>query len=590
MIAPSPLWRRWAALLDELPEHHATALGTWLPKLALAVGPLRGEPVHGEGEPDGISGLSSRGSYERLLVSEWAVAEVAPDEFVRRAAMGEHLFLRRATRVPEKTTCTQVWIDAGPEQLGSPRLAHIALLIVLAERAEAAGVAFRWGVLQEGDVYEGLVPEHLVALMRMRTVDRAADLGLRDFVTQSEVDDLWWIGGPEVREALGLVGQVVEIEDVLEPEVSALDLRFGERTLRLELPSRQVVVSLLRNPLAKVADVPKTTGELSLGCAPSGAILLAQLAGKVRAFSISKQVGRSLKRRDSVTLPSGHVVATGWARRRIVVLMAREGQLHLEGLQTPRWDAPRVLNRPHDFVLPSQGKRLNPLFALPRSSGADRVRDGFLCVDGAGQLWTLIFSHGVARRVTGSVVAMAEVQHSFVLLTRDEVGFSVQALSHGTGGGADGRDVLDDQMLSPPRRLRDDVQHAELCAAHTTNDWGGAGELSWLEDGRLLWSRGRGDGVLELELPLQPGWSFLGVQPEFSSAVTPKSWVVLSPDRSELRHEPAGRHVSVALVGGEGAFMVSGAGCQIVMWSGTLVHLYDPLGRGLVGSLDLARL
>src|SRR5687768_17876785 len=41
--------------------------------------------------------------------------------------------------------------DAGPNQLGSPRIAQIAALIVLSRRAEAAGVRFAWGILQEPD-------------------------------------------------------------------------------------------------------------------------------------------------------------------------------------------------------------------------------------------------------------------------------------------------------------------------------------------------------------------------------------------------------------------------------------------------------
>src|SRR5262245_56636664 len=39
--------------------------------------------------------------------------------------------------------------DACPGHLGGPRVAQIATLLTLARRAEAAGVRFAWGVLQE---------------------------------------------------------------------------------------------------------------------------------------------------------------------------------------------------------------------------------------------------------------------------------------------------------------------------------------------------------------------------------------------------------------------------------------------------------
>ena len=39
--------------------------------------------------------------------------------------------------------------DAGPGQLGSPRIAQIAVIIALARRADEAGGAFCWGLLQE---------------------------------------------------------------------------------------------------------------------------------------------------------------------------------------------------------------------------------------------------------------------------------------------------------------------------------------------------------------------------------------------------------------------------------------------------------
>ena len=57
---------------------------------------MRSLAVAGDGEPDGYDGIASRGIYERLVTSEWLLADEEPDEFDRRAAMGEHTFTRLA--------------------------------------------------------------------------------------------------------------------------------------------------------------------------------------------------------------------------------------------------------------------------------------------------------------------------------------------------------------------------------------------------------------------------------------------------------------------------------------------------------------
>jgi len=133
----------WAAQLSSLPEELALALAPWVGRLALAVGPLSAVQSQRTGEPDGYSGLSRRGSYERLVIGEWGVADLFPDEFLRRAAAGEHLFLDLARREPRGALKSVAIVSAGPAQLGSPRLVHLAALIVLARRAAAAGAGSR---------------------------------------------------------------------------------------------------------------------------------------------------------------------------------------------------------------------------------------------------------------------------------------------------------------------------------------------------------------------------------------------------------------------------------------------------------------
>src|SRR5262249_50113041 len=116
----------WARYLGIFPRETSLAIGPLVQRIALAVGPMRARSLSRAGDPDGFDDLSRRGSYERLLASEWLLADEAPDEFARRAAMGEHVFLSIARREPSGSRVSMALFDAGPNQIGSPRLAQLA--------------------------------------------------------------------------------------------------------------------------------------------------------------------------------------------------------------------------------------------------------------------------------------------------------------------------------------------------------------------------------------------------------------------------------------------------------------------------------
>ena len=119
------------ALPPEL-SRYAAELGGLAPPLAAALGPLVRElarlipapSAHGkaslDGEPTGFAGIGRRGSVERLLASEWAVAEIEPLEMLRRAADGELLYHEVAYESPTGRLESVVLFDAGPDSLGSP--------------------------------------------------------------------------------------------------------------------------------------------------------------------------------------------------------------------------------------------------------------------------------------------------------------------------------------------------------------------------------------------------------------------------------------------------------------------------------------
>jgi hypothetical protein len=243
------------------------SLGGWARRIAAALGPLPGRRG-GEGEPDGVSGLARRGPYERLLLSEWLLAEELPDEFVRRAAAGEHLFVERGRRTHAAARRSVALLDAGPDQLGAPRLAQLATLVVLAARAEAAGVEFTWGVAQ--DPAHGLTPGFTADLARRLLEARSLEAPRDDTLAAwrerlpppAERDDLWLVGGPALLRGHGLEGASrLLVEDVPDPDARQVRLVLGSRLtgrreVVLDLPAEPDCVRLVRDPFGVAVQAP----------------------------------------------------------------------------------------------------------------------------------------------------------------------------------------------------------------------------------------------------------------------------------------------------------------------------------------------
>lgn len=259
MIGVPAALAAWAAELARLPTELALALAPWVGRLSLAIGPMAASPRGRRDEPDGFTGLARRGSYERLLATEWALAEMFPDEFARRAATGEHLFLELARRGHQATRWTVAVVSAGPEQLGAPRLAHLALMLVLARRASAAGAAFSWGVLEDQprlaliDDLDAVGVRRLLDARTMVAGGAAAVHAWREALRGDRDLEIWWIGGPGDLETARAAGDPCAlVHDVLEPGVHALDVEVARRgrttpaRVRLPLPPPDVCARLLR--------------------------------------------------------------------------------------------------------------------------------------------------------------------------------------------------------------------------------------------------------------------------------------------------------------------------------------------------------
>src|SRR5579872_426249 len=98
----------WAPYLQLMPAEQVAAIAPIVQRLDSAIGPLRVQARGGAGDPDGFDGLSRRGGYDRLLLSEWLLADEMPEEFARRAAMSEHAFLQLARQGPAGARVSRV--------------------------------------------------------------------------------------------------------------------------------------------------------------------------------------------------------------------------------------------------------------------------------------------------------------------------------------------------------------------------------------------------------------------------------------------------------------------------------------------------
>jgi hypothetical protein len=256
---------RWAAQLDVFDGEIALALAPLAQKLAAVIGPYVHRHTEGRVAPDGFGGLAKRGSYERLIASDWMLADELPEEFMRRSVMGEHLFWKLAYREPAQSRSVLALFDAGPEQLGAPRLLHLATLAVLHARAQRLKVAFHWAVLQGEDMYEGMSAQEIKIFLGARGHLSAT---AEDFERWSARTDeaalsgeIWIIGGDRSRRFAPRQWSALRISEPLEPGVAKLRAevcRAGKpaRSIELQLPAPQLCARALRDPFPAVRPKP----------------------------------------------------------------------------------------------------------------------------------------------------------------------------------------------------------------------------------------------------------------------------------------------------------------------------------------------
>jgi hypothetical protein len=250
----------WGPQLSIFPEEIALALGPLVQRVAALVGPFTHHHVEGNVVPDGFAGLAKRGTYDRLIASDWLLADELPEEFMRRSVMGEHLFWKLAYREPTETRSTLVLFDAGPEQLGAPRLLHLAALVVFDARARMAKANVNWGILQsDEDLWPGINFAEVEALLQARGSPSARAEHLREWSRIAEdlalEGEIWVVGGEHLRAILpGTFSSflVAELPRPGEHKLRAECKPAGKhsRTIELELPEPAACAQLLRDPFA----------------------------------------------------------------------------------------------------------------------------------------------------------------------------------------------------------------------------------------------------------------------------------------------------------------------------------------------------
>lgn len=440
----------WRAQLDLFPADLASALAPLLPRVALALGPLRVSAPTGDGDPDGFAGLSRRGNYERLLLSEWLLADELPDEFLRRAAAREHAFLELARRSPARCASSVALFDAGPASLGAPRVAHLAALIVLAARAAQAGASFTWGLLQApgAPLVPGASRESLLGLLGARTAvaPTAGDVTQHaERAAREHWDDAWIVGA--ASEIPGWRHGVITVADVLDPDRRALSFtvrtpRASPREVELTLPPARTCAQLLRDPFAPATLPPPPTEQAELFVrsnlvfAANGTKVFARgPTGEILSYPVPRNAaeGKGRPKRYRPRQSDGVVAAVGWVDRGLAMLVIESYRLVLEHTRhAAHLDRSVGFDKELTIHAPDLDDPLTELIA----SRADD--EGFFFTDARASLFHVLGGrHGAPDRVAvvaGEVSAVSSSQGRCTFVGRGLPGAGAGAFHLGVRG------------------------------------------------------------------------------------------------------------------------------------------------------------
>lgn len=349
----------------------AESLAPLVPEVALGLLPL----VHGvedlfhrreagtgdQGPLDGYDGLTTRGHPDRILVSEWALAEEEPLEFLRRAASRELLHLAPAFRREQPHGRVVVLVDTGPAALGAPRLVQLAALIVLHRRAVAHGAEFVVGLLgDEPDSWlEGTLEGQYRAWRssRRREVATVAEVRARDAAI-GDTDECWLLASAPLAEELSERRKVLSSAEATWGPEGALSLHVAldRDTLELALPQSAVSIRALRGKAFRTESpqLAGTAGALRLprfNSAERRLLMRGERPDEIFATHVNPEAQQASKlKRYSFARP---VIAAAPHNRRIVAVVADHDHVRVRVIGKQLWKlqdiaVPRSLVGLHD--------------------------------------------------------------------------------------------------------------------------------------------------------------------------------------------------------------------------------------------------
>ncbi|MDP9783209.1 hypothetical protein [Pseudomonas fluorescens] len=512
-------WRDW---LQWFPPEQLPLLADLFARLNPLLGPLRGMQQGGEPEPDGLGDLQRRGPYERLLTSEWLLADELPDEFLRRAAVGEHLFLAPQYRTHQANRMIVVLFDAGPLQLGGPRLVHLALLILLARRASEAGAELRWGILQNSpQLHEFKGAAHLKQLLDARTYQTVSDEHWhtwRAWLSEQDYDsgERWIVGQRLPATDARSCTHRVQIQGSLDGRSLMVTLQDGAtRQVALPNPDQRLALQLIKGEFdvarqmartAVKALIPRVALTLAPIIASSGFHVALKLLDEPGLVVIKLPAPRQKKPLD--------VRRTLWNNRSTPLAITFPGRMPGAVLsldeQLVFWNMPglKPVTRPErdQLQLPPGTATLLPVAWLHNGTyGRVFLLDGqghlaFWVVDN-GKLPTP-HQPGVTHSIADKVVGMEQVDRSMLAYLRHDAGrlyvhrinpWISQSTGHVVGTA---KDVDIDQVLFPASPFWERAFHG--CA------W------MHLVDGQQRWQMVAPD-LQTSQVDLAPGWKGLGL-------------------------------------------------------------------------------
>jgi hypothetical protein len=338
------------------------------------------------GEPDGFGGLSRRGEPERMLLSEWLLADELPMEFMRRAAAAELLHLRPVTRRPHGRGRVAVVADTGPDQLGASRLVQLAALIVLHRRAAARRSELVLGLAgtSPGTWREGDMPRLYEAWRAGHRADLPDPATLPEWLAGAAAgEEVWVLAGP--RFAAGAAGhpRLLTIREAEwgEAGVTGVDVRLRDQRVRLRVPGGPVSVQALRGAALRRRDTAGLVGNVRLGgpmLFPSNdrrLVLRGERVQELLVATIPASPGREGRVRTHRF--SAPVVAAAAAGRRLVALVRDGRAFRVRVVGKPLDDVAEIA-----FSLPEEDVGPPPLDGSAPLGTLLQYRGGLLWQDG----------------------------------------------------------------------------------------------------------------------------------------------------------------------------------------------------------------